>query len=250
PARSRCAMLPPIGMSGAPSRWKGPNTVDSVAPSGFWWSSRSTTIETPSVSENRMNSWRLSLHILPASVRISIAWNHSASVSFTSLTKACRWLIRLSMISRSRGSCVPENRANTSAVRSSSVLLRRAPFCPSGIIDPPHRSLRGGLCRHLRLKAPLHLAPHPHRFAVCRGNIRPAHRLACCDIAHQLDAMRQPDRHRAFREAARRRHELAPDRVAAFAVEALAGLQCALRDRDDIAVEAAALTGRLAAQRC
>ena len=71
-----------------------------------------------------MNSCRLSLHILPASVRISIAWNHSASVSSTSLTKACRWPIRLSMICRSRGSGVAANRASTSAVMSSSVLLR------------------------------------------------------------------------------------------------------------------------------
>src|SRR5271156_3135182 len=85
---------------------------------------RSTTIETPSVSENRMNSWRLSLHIRPASVRISIAWNHSASVSSTSLTKACRCLTRPSMICRSRGSDVCEKRCSASAVMSSSVLLR------------------------------------------------------------------------------------------------------------------------------
>ena len=71
-----------------------------------------------------MNSWRLSPDMWPALVRISIAWNHSASVRLTSLTKACRCLIRLSMISLSRGSGVCPKRCSTSAVMSSSVVLR------------------------------------------------------------------------------------------------------------------------------
>src|SRR5207248_5509276 len=106
-----------------------------------------------------------------------------------------------------------------------------------------------GLHRCRWRKTPLHLAPHSHRFTVYRGDIRPAHGPARRDVARQLDAMRQPDRYRALGEAARRGHQLAPDGVAALAVEALAGTQHALRDRDDIAAEGAALPGRLAPQR-
>lgn len=89
------------------------------------WQIRSTTMEIPSVSDSRMNSWRLSEHICPVRVRNWIAWNHSASVSSTSFTNACAWRTKLCIIRRRRGSGVPSKRSTTSLVIWSSVLLVR-----------------------------------------------------------------------------------------------------------------------------
>ena len=43
---------------GAPGTWNGPNTVGSVVPSAPFWLIISTNIDSPSVSDSRMNSWR------------------------------------------------------------------------------------------------------------------------------------------------------------------------------------------------
>src|SRR5712664_174030 len=51
----------------------------------------STSIEIPRISDKRMNSCRLSEHILPARVRKSIACHHSSCVIFASRTIAWRW---------------------------------------------------------------------------------------------------------------------------------------------------------------
>src|SRR5579862_260288 len=110
-----------------------------------------------------MNSCRLSSDRWPARVRISIAENHSASVSSTSLTKARRWRIRLSMICLSRGSGVAATRATTSLVMSSSVVL---PGCLaiahfSAIARPP--TMPAGLPQTLTYAA--HTAAAPERRA-------------------------------------------------------------------------------------
>jgi hypothetical protein len=49
-------MLAPSGMAGAVSMKNGLSTVVSVAPFGRRWLIASTSIETPSVSDRRMNS--------------------------------------------------------------------------------------------------------------------------------------------------------------------------------------------------
>jgi hypothetical protein len=48
----------PCANSCASSVWKGPKTVPSVAPSGLGWLMFSTRVESPRVSESRMNSCR------------------------------------------------------------------------------------------------------------------------------------------------------------------------------------------------
>src|SRR3974390_2895248 len=65
---------------------------------------QSTSMLTPSTSDARMNSWRLSVHILPVRVSQSIAVIHSSSVGSISRTKACRCPISAPMIRRRRGS--------------------------------------------------------------------------------------------------------------------------------------------------
>ena len=75
----------------------------SVAPLGRRWLIASTSIDTPSVSDSRMNSWRHSVHVCPVSVRKLIAASHSSCVGSISLIAACRCLTTTAMISRSRG---------------------------------------------------------------------------------------------------------------------------------------------------
>src|SRR6478672_3616194 len=77
---------------------------------------------TPSVSESKMNSWRLSSHIWPARVRKSIAANHSASVGSTSRMNACRCVTRLVMSRCKRGLGVPAKLLSTVSVMRSSLL--------------------------------------------------------------------------------------------------------------------------------
>ncbi len=87
---------------------------------------KSTSIDTPSVSDIRMNSWRLSSHMCPVLVRNWMPWNHSSWVGRTSRTKACRCLTRLCMIWRVRLSGAFETRFRTSAVRVFSLNSRLA----------------------------------------------------------------------------------------------------------------------------
>src|SRR6202140_4142787 len=61
----------------------------------------STSIEIPRISDKRMNSCRLSEHILPARVRKSIACHHSSCVIFASRTISWTWLTTNDRISRS-----------------------------------------------------------------------------------------------------------------------------------------------------
>src|SRR5712691_992039 len=84
--------------------WNGPTTVEGVATAGRRWLIASTRIETPSTSDMRMNSCRLSSHIFPTRVRKSMPANHSPSVGSTSRMKPCRCLTSEVTTSRSRGS--------------------------------------------------------------------------------------------------------------------------------------------------
>ncbi len=59
-------------------------------------------------------------------------------------------------------------------------------------------------------------------------------RLAGRDRAPQLDVVREPDRQAVRGERCRRRHQAAPDRLAALAVEDLAGGEIALGGRHDV----------------
>jgi hypothetical protein len=109
----------PSARGGDSTMWNGPSTVDSVAPPARWLIV-STSMDTPSTSESSTNSWRTASHFCPVAVRNAIAAAHSASVSSTSLTNACRCWTSDCMTRRSRGSGVlPKLAATTSADRSS-----------------------------------------------------------------------------------------------------------------------------------
>ena len=110
---------PPSGVSGLPSTKNGPNTVASVAPApppsaSVDATAPSTTglltpmvsMDSPSTSDSRMNSWRVSVVMSPQPLRNAMPCAHSASVSRTSRTKPCRCSTRLVSTSRSRGSAV------------------------------------------------------------------------------------------------------------------------------------------------
>src|SRR3712207_4490377 len=138
----------PFAKMGEFSTKNGPNTVAWVAPGGFLLLSPTTSIDTPKVSESSMNSWRLSSDMWPVLVRKSMARNHSSSVNPTSLTKACRCLMRLCMISLKRGDLLPSKLASTASVSFSSA-RSRAPFAA----DPASR--RSTSSPSLRLAIPL-----------------------------------------------------------------------------------------------
>ena len=65
----------------------------------------------------------------------------------------------------------------------------------------------------------------------------------------QRDAVREADRQAVLGERGRRRHQAAPDRLAALAVEHLADREIALGGRDHVGAEALRAAGGLAAQR-
>ena len=67
------------------------------------------------------------------------------------------------------------------------------------------------------------------------------------DIVLQLDPVREANRQRAGFEAGGCRHQFAPHRVAAFAVEHFPGAQVAFGDGCNIAAKTVRLAGRLAA---
>src|SRR6516162_704669 len=98
-------------------------------------------------------------------------------------------------------------------------------------------------------KALLHGVARFDRRAVGDRHISPAHDLTGGNVALQRHVMGQADRQRALGKAALGWDQFAPNRVAAFAVERLAGPKAPLGDGDDIAAPALRLTGRLAAQR-
>src|ERR1700681_4080666 len=83
----------------------------------------STRIETPSTSDMRMNSWRLSSHIFPTRVRKSMPANHSPSVGSTSRMNPCRCLTSEVTTSRSRGSGHLLNRSVARLVMFCSVVF-------------------------------------------------------------------------------------------------------------------------------
>src|SRR5438132_12196225 len=121
---------PSCSYSFAPCAKNGPRTVASVAPGAVLWLSAQTIIDSPRMSESRMNSWRLSSHFWPTAVRNLMPSNHSSSVRCTSRANACRCLTALVMISLKRLSFVSFRRATTAAVSVSSLNWRMAP--PSG----------------------------------------------------------------------------------------------------------------------
>src|SRR4051812_19618290 len=134
----------PFSKAGEPSMKNGPKTVDSVAPGGRRWLMPTTSIDSPSTSESRMNSWRLSSVMWPTRVRKSIPANHSSSVSRTSLANACRCLTRLSASSLKRSVLAPSNDARTAFVNSSSARLRVL-IRPSSRSRPRHARLGRGM---------------------------------------------------------------------------------------------------------
>src|SRR4051794_31723349 len=117
-------MSSPFSKAGELSTKNGPKTVDSVASGGRRLFIPTTSIDSPSTSESRMNSWRLSSVMWPVRVRKSMAANHSSSVSCTSVANACRWLTRLCAICLKRSVFAPSKDATTACVRSSSARLR------------------------------------------------------------------------------------------------------------------------------
>src|ERR1700744_5211124 len=115
------AILPPSSRSGDRVMWNGPSTVDWVAPAAPRSVIVSTSIEIPSTSDSRMNSWRTSVPFWPVAVRNSIACSHSAMLGSTSRTAACRCRTRLSRTVRSRSSGVPAKLSTTASAAPSSV---------------------------------------------------------------------------------------------------------------------------------
>ena len=122
----------PNSLGGAPSTWKGPNTVGSVVPSAAAWLTISTSIDTPRVSDRRMNSWRTSSHLCPTAVRNWMPANHSSRVRPTSSTKACRCLTAARMIS-TRPGVAAANVAWTSARWSLGVMFSLTMRAPSPV---------------------------------------------------------------------------------------------------------------------
>src|SRR6267143_1402973 len=114
----------PYSYSFAPCAKNGPSTVASVAPGAVLWFSATTIIESPSTSESRMNSWRLSSHFWPTAVMNLMPSNHSSSVRCTSRANACRCFTAAVMISLKRLSLVSFSRATTAAVSVSSLNWR------------------------------------------------------------------------------------------------------------------------------
>src|SRR5438067_3973240 len=109
----------------APCAKNGPSTVASVAPGAVLWLSATIIIESPRMSESRMNSWRLSSHFCPTAVRNLMPSNHSSSLSCTSRANACRCFTAAEMISRKRGFFAPRwKRSATAAVSVSSLNWR------------------------------------------------------------------------------------------------------------------------------
>ena len=104
PGSSSTRIDSPISFNGAPGTWNGPKTVGSVVPSAACWLIISTNIDSPSVSDSRMNSWRWSSHLWPTAVRKSIPANHSSRVSPTSSANANKCLIAARVISPVRSS--------------------------------------------------------------------------------------------------------------------------------------------------
>src|SRR5690606_21464186 len=148
----------PSGSSGAPSQKNGPCTVASVGGSGCpaprpaftpaACALATTSIEMPRVSDNRMNSWRFSSHILPVAVRNSMPFIHSSPVSSTSCTKAWACLTSAVMIWRKRGSGDSAIRAITASaswLASSWAMVRL-------LFRPEHYHLRGNRDRRARLR--------------------------------------------------------------------------------------------------
>jgi hypothetical protein len=111
----------PIDRIGASATWNGPSTVFSVAGAGRRLFSASTSIDTPSVSLSRMNSWRSFEQICPVRVKNSIATSHSSPVSCTSLIKAWRWRTSAAMTVARRGSVPSPTRALTVSAEPVSV---------------------------------------------------------------------------------------------------------------------------------
>src|ERR1700733_11947679 len=80
-------------------------------------------------------------------------------------------------------------------------------------------------------------------------DVVPAHHRAMGDVVLQLQAMRKPDRQGPGRKACRCRHQLAPHRIAAFAIQHFAGTQVPFGDGGYVATESVRLPGRLLTQR-
>ena len=113
------ATSPPLATGGAPSTWKGPNTVDSVQPGARSPCNATTCIDAPSTSLSRMNSCRCASHARPTAVRKSMPCFHSGAVSRVSRMKSCRCPASEPRIERRRGSGVSPNRSTSCCTRSS-----------------------------------------------------------------------------------------------------------------------------------
>src|SRR4051812_8159575 len=130
-------MLSPYSRSGAPGTWKGPSTVDSVAPGDLGLARASTSIERPRLSDQSTNSWRTSSVMWPVSVSTRSASVHSDSVRRVSTANPCRWRTRLCINSRRRASRQPSKLATTAAVMSSGAVLagRRSLSIPTAPVS-------------------------------------------------------------------------------------------------------------------
>src|SRR5712692_10972207 len=123
------------------------------------------------------------------------------------------------------------------------------------LLDHPHaRAMTGGRLFRRRLRVGrreggFHFAPDFYRKIVAIVfDVGPAQRLPRRDLALELDVVRQAQRQESSLERALGRALLAPDAIAALAIEDLAALELALCGRDHVGAESRGGSGRLAPQ--
>src|SRR5216683_226910 len=105
---------------------------------------------------------------------------------------------------------------------------------PAAMTLPPRRERR------------LHRPPRLDGLVISIDlDVAPPDHRAMRDVVLELHPVRKSNRQRAGFEARRCRHQLAPDRIAAFAVEHFAGAQIAFCHRRDVAAKIEGLPGRL-----
>lgn len=91
-----------------------------------------------------------------------------------------------------------------------------------------------------------HLPPNRHGLGLLTEvHVCPAQALVLADVPLQHKAMGQSDRQTFNRKGMLRRHELAVSHEPTLAIELFAGLEIALRSRDDVTGKCLALTSGL-----
>ena len=145
-------------------------------PVGLVVDRRSVCIETPSTSDNRMNSCRRSSVMWPHRVRNRMAVSHSSVVSRVSRTNACRCRVRACISCFNRGDGVSSNDATTSRTSASSRAACSVEISLTAVFGSPGRDLRNdGLGIVVSINGSSVIGPTaPRRTAPVRSRPAPA----------------------------------------------------------------------------